>query len=126
VAVAEPPDKPAAWRRWLGIALRAFHLAAVVWLGAALLGAPLGRVPAAAAVLATGAALLAIETIDERMRWDELAGFVSLLKLAVVAWMVLDAERAPQLFWIVLFVSAIVSHAPRQVRHWRPGRSPAG
>ena len=68
--------------------------------------------------------MLAIETIDARMRWDELAGVVSLLKLAAVAWMALDAERAQQLFWTVLFVSAIVSHAPRRVRHWRPGRSP--
>ena len=124
--MAEPQDRPAAWRRWVGIALRAAHLAAVAWLGSALLGAPLDRVPAAAAVLASGAALLAIETIDARMRWDELAGFVSLLKLAAVAWMVLDADLAPQLFWVVLLVSAIISHAPRQVRHWRPGRPLSG
>jgi hypothetical protein len=123
--VAEVPDKPAAWRRWLGIVLRASHLAAVVALGAALLGAPVARLPAAAAVLASGIALLAVETLDARMRFGELAGLVSLLKLAAVAWLVLDADGALAAFWIVLLVSALVSHAPRRVRHWRP-RRPSG
>jgi hypothetical protein len=114
-------DKPAAWRRGLGLTLRAAHLAAVTWLGAALLGAPVSLGAATAIVLASGVALLAIETFDARLRWNELAGVVSLGKLAVVAWMALDAARAPALFWLVLFVSALSSHAPRRWRHWRPG-----
>ncbi|HET7528473.1 MAG TPA: hypothetical protein VFK10_21215 [Burkholderiaceae bacterium] len=122
--MAEPSNKPAAWRRWLGIVLRASHIAAVTALGAALLGAPLARLPAAALVLASGAALLVIEAVDARMRFHELAGFVALSKFAAVAWMVLDGERALQAFWVVLVVSALVSHAPRRVRHWRPGRGP--
>jgi hypothetical protein len=121
--VAEPSDKPAAWRRWLGIVLRASHLAAVTMLGAELLGAPLPRRPAAAVVLASGVALLIIEIMDARMRFNELAGFVALSKLAAVTWMVLDGEHALPVFWVVLFVSALVSHAPRRVRHWRPGRA---
>ncbi|HEU5295580.1 MAG TPA: hypothetical protein VFU71_12395 [Burkholderiaceae bacterium] len=121
--MVELSDKPAAWRRWLGIVLRASHLAAVVALGAALLGAPLARLPAAAIVLASGIALLAIETLDARMRFSELAGFVSLLKLAAVAWLALDADGSLPAFWIVVFVSALVSHAPRHVRHWRPRRT---
>ena len=120
-------DKPAAWRRWLSIVLRAAHLASVIGLGAVLLGAPLSPLQASAAVLASGIALLALEIADARLRWNELAGLVSLAKLAVAAWMVLDPARAPSLFWGVLIVSAVSAHAPRHWRHWRPGRTlPAG
>ena len=119
--------KPAAWRRWLSIALRALHLASVIGLGAVLLGAPLPLLQAGAAVLCSGVALLALELADARLRWNELAGLVSLAKLAVVAWMALDPARAASLFWGVLVVSAVSSHAPRHWRHWRPGRAlPAG
>ena len=83
-------DKPAAWRRWLSIALRAVHLASVVGIGAVLLGAPLPLLLAGATVLCSGIALLALEIADARMRWNELAGLVSLAKLAVIAWMALD------------------------------------
>lgn len=113
-------DKPAAWRRWLGIALRTAHLASVVLLGAALLGAATPVTPAAAYAAASGAALLAIERIDGRIGLLDLAGLVSLAKLALVAWMALDVARAPTLFWCVLVVSALSSHAPRWLRHWRP------
>ncbi|MFI4932976.1 MAG: hypothetical protein ACHP83_22240 [Burkholderiales bacterium] len=120
-------DKPAAWRRWLSIALRAAHLAGVIGLGAVLLGAPLPLLQAGAAVLCSGVALLALEIADARLRWNELAGLVSLAKLAAIAWMALDPALAAGLFWGVLFVSAVSSHAPRHWRHWRPGRAlPAG
>lgn len=116
-------DRPAAWRRWLSIALRAAHLASVTGLGAVLLGAPLPLLQAGAAVLCSGVALLALEIADARLRCNELAGLVSLAKLAVVAWMVLDPAHAASLFWGVLCVSAVSSHAPRHWRHWRPGRT---
>jgi hypothetical protein len=122
--VAEPSasfDKPAAWRRWLGITLRAAHIATVTLLGAAVLGAPLALPHAAASVLASGVALLAIDTLDARLRWNELAGAVSVAKLALVGWMAIDPARAALLFWVVLIVSAISSHAPRRWRHWKPG-----
>lgn len=115
---------PAAWRRWLSIVLRAAHLAGVIVLGAVLLGAPLPLLPAGAAVLCSGVALLALEIADARLRCNELAGLVALAKLAVVAWMALDPAHAASLFWGVLIVSAVSSHAPRHWRHWRPGRAP--
>jgi hypothetical protein len=116
------PDstKAAAWRRWLGIVLRTAHLAGVAWLGAALLGAPLAMFNGAAWVSASGVALLVIDSLDGRIRLLDLAGLVSLAKLGVVAWMALDPARAAQLFWVVLIVSALSSHAPRGLRHWRP------
>lgn len=119
---ADPSHKAAAWRRWLGIVLRTAHLAGVAWLGAALAGAPIqGSLPAWF-VVGTGVALLSVEVADARIDLRELAGATSLAKLVVVAWMALDAVIAPVLFWFVLVLSALSSHAPRWLRHWRPGR----
>ncbi len=115
-------DKPAVWRRWIGIVLRTAHLAGVTWLGAALLGAPLSTAAAATFTALSGAALLTVERFDGRILLGDLSGWVSLAKLAVVAWMAIDPARAPAVFWVVLVVSALSSHAPRGLRHWRPGR----
>lgn len=112
--------RPAAWRRWLGIGLRTAHLASVTLLGAALLGAPLSLFGTAAAGAASGAALLAVECADGRIRLLELAGMVALAKLALVAWMALAPPHASALYWVVLVVSGVSSHAPRTLRHWRP------
>jgi len=112
--------KPSEWRRWLGIALRSAHLVGVTLLGATLLGAP---VPFGAALtLASGLGLLASELIDGRIALTELAGAVVLLKLALVAAMWAWPAAGVPLFWGLLVVSAVVSHAPKGLRHWRPGR----
>lgn len=113
--------KPPEWRRWLGIGLRAAHLAGVVLLGASLLGAPVGTA-GAALTLASGLALLASELADRRVVLTELAGAVVLLKLALVAAMLAWPVAALPLFWGLLALSALVSHAPKGLRHWRPRR----
>ena len=67
------------------------------------------------------AALLAMECADGRIRLLELAGTVALAKLVLAAWMVIVPAHAAALFWILLVASALSSHAPRALRHWRPG-----
>jgi hypothetical protein len=115
--------KPPEWRRWLGIALRTGHIAGVVMMGAGVLGAvPRSLTFGTALVLASGLALLAAELIDGRVHLDELAGAVVVLKLVIVGWMAVDTARAQFLFWALLVLSTVVSHAPRRVRHWKPGR----
>jgi hypothetical protein len=129
------PPKPAEWRRWLGIVLRSAHLAGVVWMGAAYVGTAAPAVGAggmaaghtgALLVLVSGVALLLSEWFDGRIRLGELAGAVVLAKLAAVAWMALGGAGAQPLFWAVLVLSAISSHAPRELRHWPvlPRRAP--
>jgi hypothetical protein len=119
----DPQSKPPAWRRWIAIVLRCAHLAGLVLLGASLLGAPLAPRGGAALTLVTGLALFVAELADTRIRLGELAGLVVVLKLAAVAWMALDPTVAPLLFWLVLVVSGLMSHAPRPLRHWRPRRA---
>ena len=114
--------KPSEWRRWLGIVLRSAHLAGVVWLGAALLGAPVG--PGGAwLTLASGAGLFASELIDRRVAVGELAGAVVIGKLLAVAAMLVWPAAALALFWALLLVSAVSAHAPKPLRHWRVRRS---
>jgi hypothetical protein len=118
-----PSGKRPDWRRWLGILLRTAHIAGVVMMGAGVMGAGApGTQLGPVVVLATGLALLAAELADGRVRLGEVAGGVVLLKLGIVGWMALDAARAEILFWTLLVLSTIVSHAPRRVRHWKPGR----
>lgn len=115
-------DKPAEWRRWLGITLRTGHLMAVVLMGAAGLGSTAPAAQAGAAlVLATGLALLASELIDRRVHLTELAGALVLLKLALAGWMAWDGARSAWLFWPLMALSAVSAHAPKWLRHWRPG-----
>ena len=115
------PPKPAEWRRWVGIVLRTAHLAGVVWLGAALLGAPVGA-GGGWLTLLSGLGLFASELVDRRISPTELAGAVVLAKLVAVASMLAWPAAAPGLFWTLLVVSAISAHAPKPLRHWRPGR----
>ena len=114
----EPRSKPAAWRRWAGIVLRSLHLVAVSWLALALFG---GTGPATAAALllvASGVLLLALELDDRRIRLDELAGLVVLGKLGLSAAIAAWPAGAAWLFWALVFVSSLASHAPREWRHW--------
>jgi hypothetical protein len=104
--------------RWLAVLLRALHLASVVALGAQVMGAPMNAHVAPAAVLGSGTVMLLMDLRARRIALRELAGAAVLAKLALVAWMALDAPRAPWIFWLLVLGSAITSHAPKRFRHW--------
>ncbi|MBI5717715.1 MAG: hypothetical protein HZC37_08515 [Burkholderiales bacterium] len=111
--------------RWWALALRTVHLAAVVALGAALLGAPLGAAGPGLAVFATGIVLLAQDLRARRIALTEVAGAVVLVKLALVAWVAWSrpaADHALAVFWVLLVLSSLSSHAPKRWRHWAPRR----
>jgi hypothetical protein len=112
--------------RWLSVLLRSLHLAGVVWLGAAVLGAPAGHRGAALLVLASGTLMLFMDLRAGRLAVREVAGAAVLLKLALVAWMALDARHAVVIFWVLVLGSAVTSHAPKGFRHWpTPARAKA-
>jgi hypothetical protein len=109
--------------RWLSIALRSLHLAGAAWLAAALLGAPVSARCGAALMLASGLLLFGADLVARRIAAHELAGAWVLIKLVLVSWMALDPARAPWIFFVVLLLSSVASHAPRALRHWAPGRA---
>lgn len=106
--------------RWWSVIFRAIHLLGVVWLGAAVHGAPIDARSAGVFVLASGAVLFALDLWSNREHLREIAGLSVLFKLLLVAGIVtIDAARLP-LFWLVVLWSAVFSHAPGNLRHRRP------
>ncbi len=103
--------------RWTNILLRGLHLAAVVVLGAALLGAPVSAGRAALALLATGAVMLALDTWKRPSHLLEASGVALEVKLALVAWMAWDESARAVLFWLIVAGSTLFSHASSKVRH---------
>lgn len=117
----EPRKLPRAWR-WAGIALRALHMAAVVVLGAVLMGAP-RKLPMSivgSTLLFTGVLLFALELWKSRDHWRQVAGLAALAKLLLIAWMIADHARALPLFWLLLLWSTVFAHAPASLRHAHP------
>jgi len=106
-------------RRWLIVVLRALHLAAVIALGALLLGAPAApgwsHGTVSGLVVATGLAMLALDVIADRRHLRTVAGLTVVAKLLLVAG--LGLAPAPWLFWALVALSAVVSHAPASFRH---------
>jgi hypothetical protein len=120
-----PPPLPRAdlLRRWLSVLLRGLHLVAVIGLGAALLGAPAdnagGISRLAAAVVASGVAMFALDLWRKPKHLLEVAGIGVLAKLLLVGGMMLDGAPRLTLFWLVVIWSALFSHAPATFRHAR-------
>ena len=105
-------------RRWLNLSLRTIHLAGVVLLGAALVGA--GEVRTAAwLTLISGLAMFAGDIWANPAHLREVAGFGVLAKLLLVAVMVAHPSLALAIFWAVLVLSTLLSHAPGALRHRR-------
>ncbi len=104
-------------QRWLNVALRGFHLVAVILLGAALLGAPVAGDKAVFGVAATGLAMLLLDTWSQPSHLRQASGFSVLVKLVLVGWMAVDEASRPLLFWVVVVGSAVFAHAPAKFRH---------
>ena len=113
----KPPRRNVPGGRWLSVALRALHLVGVVWLGAAVHGAPLAATGVGAFVFATGVALFVLDLFTYPHHLKEVAGLAVFVKLALVAGIIaIEPARLP-LFWAVVAWSAIFSHAPANFRH---------
>lgn len=116
-----PGGQRSGFPRWLSVVLRGLHLVTVIGLGAALLGAPLDGGIQALGVLATGAAMMALDLWMKPHLFTEWAGAALLIKLVLVGWMAVDAASRVPLFWILVLWSALFAHAPASFRHvpWR-------
>jgi hypothetical protein len=108
--------------RWLNVGLRGVHLATVIGLGAAVLGAPLSLPHQALGVFFSGFAMFFLDLLGKPRLLLEWSGAAMVIKLAVVAWMALDADLRLPLFWAIVVWSAIFAHAPASFRHaqWHP------
>ena len=105
-------------RRGLNLSLRSLHLTGIVLLGAALLGA--GDIAAGASLtLLSGLGMFAGDAWTNPGHVREVAGCGVLLKLALVALMAFVPVLALPVFWMILVLSTLLSHAPGALRHKR-------
>lgn len=105
-------------RRWLGVLLRAAHLAGVVGVGAELLaGASAGAHGFLILMVTSGVAMAALDAWSNALWLRELAGLSLLVKFALIGWFVADPAARPALFWVILIFSVIFAHAPASFRH---------
>lgn len=104
-------------RRWLNVLLRGVHLASVIVLGAAILGAPVGLHGSAIATLVSGFGMLALDTWGNPDHLRQAAGVSVIVKLGFVVWMAIDAGHRLPLFWLIVVGSAAFAHAPASFRH---------
>ena len=104
--------------RWLGIALRAIHLVCVIVLGAELMYAAASST-AVLAVLLSGFALFALDTLNYPKHLFELSGVAVMVKLVLIALMAVDESLRLPLYWIIVLWSGVFSHAPASLRHLR-------
>lgn len=105
-------------RRWLNLGLRTIHLAGIVLLGAALLGTG-GITTGAWLTLLSGVGMFAGDAWANPAHLREVAGLGVVVKLALVAVMAVYPPIALPVFWIILVISTLLSHAPGAVRHER-------
>ena len=105
-------------RRWLNLSLRTIHLAGIVLLGAALLGTG-GITTGAWLTLLSGVGMFAGDAWANPAHAREVAGFGVLVKLALVAVMAVYPSVALPVFWSILVLSTLLSHAPGSLRHRR-------
>jgi len=105
-------------QRWLNIALRTAHVTGVVLLGAALMN----ELPLNSGVYLTfvsGAGMFLIDCWSKPDQLRETAGAGVCVKLILVALMTLRPAWAMGLFWLILAISMVLSHAPGAFRHRR-------
>jgi hypothetical protein len=105
--------------RWFSILLRGIHLATVIGLGAALLGADLSTEQQARWVLISGSALLLAELRGNPQMLYEWSGLSLLVKLLAVAWLATHQATQVPMFWGIVIGSVLFAHAPRTFRHAR-------
>lgn len=103
-------------KRWLNVVLRTIHLAGIVVLGGGLLGA--GHVGLGAAItFLSGLGMFAIDTWANPGHLREVAGFGMIIKLGLVGLMAIQPHVALPVFWLLLVLSTLLSHAPGAFRH---------
>ena len=103
-------------KRWANLALRGIHLIGVVLFGAALLnhGNPLAG---AQILLLSGLLMFAIDLWATPPLIREVAGLGVIVKLALLLLANLRPDLALAVFWLILALSTVISHAPAALRH---------
>jgi hypothetical protein len=106
-------------QRWLKITLRTLHLVGVGGLGGGFLYqvAPEQWLPYWWLAVATGVCLVLIELWSNAIWLLQWAGVAIVVKLLLLASLHLFPQAAIPIFFSVIIISGIISHAPAWIRH---------
>lgn len=109
-------------RRGVLVVLRTLHLVGVVLVGAALFGevtSDIGLRHGATLLLLSGAGMFLMDIWACPAVLREAAGVGVIVKLLLLATVAIHPGWANYIFWTVLVLSTLLSHASRAVRHRR-------
>lgn len=106
-------------KRWLNVSLRAVHVAGLILLGASLLAHSGESGFAVLLTVTSGLIMFLIDTWVNPDQLREVAGLGILLKLGVIGLMIWQPNLALELFWGLVVLSTVLSHAPAHFRHRR-------
>lgn len=106
-------------RRLLVNLMRALHLAGVAGFAAAVLAAGPHGLRWAVVLLVSGAVMMALDAWSELAYLRQVQGLAMVLKLLLVVAMIAWADGRQALFWLLVVFSALLSHAPGRLRHYR-------
>jgi len=105
------------WVLYLSICLRAAHLfCASVFIAIYLLQDVVDGLFLSAAIV-TGAILLTLESMRHRQIYRESVGIATAVKLLLLGFVVHQAGFGKPLLVAIFLLAAIISHAPRNIRH---------
>lgn len=104
-------------KRWLNVSLRAVHVVGLILLGAGLLSQASEMGLAITLTVSSGLAMFLIDTWANPGQLREVAGFGVLVKLALIGLMAAQPAIALTIFWLLVLLSTLLSHAPASFRH---------
>ena len=107
-------------QRWVSILLRSLHLIGIAGVGGAFLF-NLSKeqwLPFMLITVATGIAMVILETWNNGIWIIELRGLSVLLKLGLLS-MTFIIGMQPAILYSVILISGILSHAPAKIRYYR-------
>lgn len=106
-------------RRLIINLMRATHLVALAGFAAAVLAAGPDGWRWAIVLMLSGGSMMALDAWSEPGYLRQLQGLAMLVKLLLVMAMILWHDVQMALFWLLIVYSALLSHAPGRIRHWR-------
>ncbi len=113
--IGDRPD----WVRTGSVFIRALHLlGASVVTGAYLLDSSLANIhPYLIIAAVTGLLLVITETVRHVQLYREAAGWATIVKILLLAWVPVFPEASVCLFTSAFLLAAVFAHLPRRYRH---------
>jgi hypothetical protein len=106
-------------KRWLNIALRTLHIVGMIGLGGYLFAVEESAwLPYLLLTLITGVGLMLLYIVSNGIFFIQLRGIAILLKLVLLALIPLTDISAVGLLIAVIIISAVIAHAPGDIRYF--------